>query len=92
MDKINAFTSASSTAFNTSSATPYATSCATSCPTSCANFKKKNGGRTGSRRQALVPWVLFEGELAGTATRWPLRRRKKMKTKQSFIYGKKTTD
>ena len=41
MDKINAFTSASSTAFNTSSATPYATSCATSCPTSNANFKKK---------------------------------------------------
>ena len=30
----------------------------------------------GCRRQALVPWVLFEGELVGSVTRWPLRGKK----------------
>ena len=29
------------------------------------------------RRQALVSWVLFEGALAGSVTRWPLRGREK---------------
>jgi len=32
-------------------------------------------GEAGCRRQELVSWVLFEGALAGSVTRWPLRRR-----------------
>jgi len=34
-------------------------------------------GEPGFRRQALVSWVLFEGALVGSVTRWPLRGREK---------------
>ena len=32
-------------------------------------------GEPGCRRQALVSWVLFEGALVASVTRWPLRGR-----------------
>ena len=34
-------------------------------------------GEPGCRRQALVSWVLFEGALVASVTRWPLRGRGK---------------
>lgn len=34
-------------------------------------------GEPGCRRQALVSWVLFEGALVASVTRWPLRGREK---------------
>ena len=36
--------------------------------------------KPGCRRQAFVSWVLFEGALAGSVTKWPLRGREKCMT------------
>jgi hypothetical protein len=38
---------------------------------------QEHKGATVIAQQALVSWVLFEGALAGSVTRWPLRGREK---------------